>query len=115
MTTATDISRLLDDWGAEDIAPGGCYTHQFTTIGYCPYFLAGHPDRTGLVVVLPTLSITKACDSDTGENNRLACTISIENTSFENANVVVSDRVPEAVSVVASSVVDATQTGPTTL
>ena len=47
----TVVTRQQDNWGNVDIAPGESYTHTFATAGNYPYFLAGHPDRTGLVVV----------------------------------------------------------------
>ncbi len=45
-------ATVLSDWGAE-IAPGGTYTHTFTQAGDYPYFIAGHPDWTGWVIVQP--------------------------------------------------------------
>jgi plastocyanin len=47
----TGVTRRQGNWGNVDIAPGESYTHTFATAGNYPYFLAGHPDRTGLVVV----------------------------------------------------------------
>lgn len=41
------------DWGNVDIAPGGSYTHTFTTAGDYPYFLSTGPSCTGLVTVEP--------------------------------------------------------------
>jgi plastocyanin len=47
----TVVTRQQGNWGSVDIVPGESYTHTFATAGKYPYFLAGHPDRTGLVVV----------------------------------------------------------------
>jgi RHS repeat-associated protein len=49
--TAAFTAQQQDDWANVDIAPGESYVHTFTTTGNHPYFLAGYPDRTGLVVV----------------------------------------------------------------
>lgn len=47
----TVVTRQQGNWGNVDIVPGESYTHTFATAGNYPYFLAGHPDRTGLIVV----------------------------------------------------------------
>jgi subtilisin family serine protease len=64
---------------------------------------------------MPELMIDKECDPDTGEDNRVACTVTIENTSLDDANINVFDGVPRAVRVDPARVVGATQTGPNTL
>jgi PKD repeat protein len=45
------VYRKSGEWGSGDIAPGERFTHTFTVTGEYPYFLAGVPDVTGMVIV----------------------------------------------------------------
>jgi len=48
-------ARQQEDWANVDITQGASYSHTFGTAGNYPYFLADHPDLTGLVVVTGSL------------------------------------------------------------
>ena len=68
------VMREQDDWGNVDIAPGESYTRTFTTAGDYPCFLAGYPERTGLIVVQPAIPATTLYLCRSGGDNVLSTT-----------------------------------------
>lgn len=73
LTSAAVVTRQQGDWVDDDIAPGQSYTHTFAISGNYSYFLRGHPDRTGIVVVqespAPLFETVLLVDDESGHAN----------------------------------------------
>lgn len=87
---AAAVTQQQDDWVDADIAPGEFYSHTFTTAGSYPYFLAGHPDRTGLVIVEGIMPQPGVWNCSTVPGVTINFTISADSRSASDGYVEVS-------------------------
>jgi plastocyanin len=87
---ATAVTQQQDDWVDADITPGESYGHTFTMTGSYPYFLAEHPDRTGLVIVEGIMPQPGVWNCSTAPGVTVNFTISADSRSASDGYVEIS-------------------------